>query len=232
MSDGNIPDILKGALKFGIKPGLERIGELMRLLGNPQDKFRSIHIAGTNGKGSVATFISSIMAANDMKVGVFTSPYLERFTERIRILDGKKGLMDFIADDSTGEISQADLDKYSGMVKKAREKMVSEGLCDEPTEFELITAICFLYFADMKVDVAVLEVGLGGRLDSTNIIKDPLVTVVTAMGLDHTGVLGNTISEMVLITLVFWEIPSLRSRPRRQESSRKARPQCVLIPTS
>ncbi len=196
MSDGNIPDILKGALKFGIKPGLERIGELMRLLGNPQDKFRSIHIAGTNGKGSVATFISTIMAANDKKVGIFTSPYLERFTERIRILDGKKGLKDYIADDSTGEISEADLDKYSGMVKKAREKMVSEGLCDEPTEFELITAICFLYFADMKIDVAVLEVGLGGRLDSTNIIKDPLVTVITAMGLDHTGVLGNTISEI------------------------------------
>lgn len=196
MSDGNIPDILKGALKFGIKPGLERIGELMRLLGNPQDKFRSIHIAGTNGKGSVATFISTIMAADDKKVGIFTSPYLERFTERIRILDGKKGLKDYIADDSTGEISEADLDKYSGMVKKAREKMVSEGLCDEPTEFELITAICFLYFADMKIDVAVLEVGLGGRLDSTNIIKDPLVTVITAMGLDHTGVLGNTISEI------------------------------------
>jgi len=196
MSDGNIPDILKGALKFGIKPGLERIGELMRLLGNPQDKFRSIHIAGTNGKGSVATFISTIMAADDKKVGIFTSPYLERFTERIRILDGKKGLKDYIADDSTGEISEADLDKYSGMVKKVREKMVSEGLCDEPTEFELITAICFLYFADMKIDVAVLEVGLGGRLDSTNIIKDPLVTVITAMGLDHTGVLGNTISEI------------------------------------
>ena len=151
MSDSKVPELLQGALKFGIKPGLERITILMNLLGNPQDSFRSVHIAGTNGKGSVATFISSIMAANDMKVGVFTSPYLERFTERIRILDGKKGLMDFIDDDSTGEISQADLDKYSGMVKKAREKMVSEGLCDEPTEFELITAICFLYFADMKI---------------------------------------------------------------------------------
>lgn len=196
MSDPNVPDLLQGALKFGIKPGLERITNLMNLLGNPQDSFKSVHIAGTNGKGSVATFISSVMAANDMKVGVFTSPYLERFTERIRILDSKKGLMDFIADDSTGEISQADLDKYSGMVKKAREIMVSEGLCDEPTEFELITAICFLYFADMKVDVAVLEVGLGGRLDSTNVIKDPMVTVVTAMGLDHTGVLGNTIAEI------------------------------------
>lgn len=196
MSDSKVPELLQGALKFGIKPGLERITNLMNLLGNPQDSFKSVHIAGTNGKGSVATFISSIMAANDMKVGIFTSPYLERFSERIRILDGKKGLTDFIADDSTGEIPQAELDKYSDMVKKAREKMVSEGMCDEPTEFELITAICFLYFADMKVDVAVLEVGLGGRLDSTNVIKDPMVTVVTAMGLDHTGVLGNTIAEI------------------------------------
>ena len=196
MPDQKIPEVLTGALQFGIKPGLERISELMRLLGNPQDRFRSVHIAGTNGKGSVATYISSIFAASDMKVGVFTSPYLERFSERIRILDGKKGLMDFIADDSTGEIDQADLDKYSDMVKRAREQMISGGLCDEPTEFELITAICFLYFADRKVDVAVLEVGLGGRLDSTNIIKDPMVTVITAMGLDHTGVLGNTIAEI------------------------------------
>ena len=218
MSDPKVPDLLQGALKFGIKPGLERITNLMNLLGNPQDSFKSVHIAGTNGKGSVATFISSVMAANDMKVGVFTSPYLERFTERIRILDGKKGLMNFIADDSTGEISQADLDKYSGMVKKAREKMVSEGLCDEPTEFELITAICFLYFADMKVDVAVIEVGMGGRLDSTNIIT-PELSVITNISFDHTQFL-------------FWEIPSLRSRPRRQESSRKARLLCVLIPTS
>ena len=196
MPDSKVPEVLTGALQFGIKPGLERITCLMNLLGNPQDSFRSVHIAGTNGKGSVATFISSILAADNKKVGVFTSPYLERFSERIRILDGKKGLEDFVRDDSEGEISSADLDKYSDMVKKARDKMVCEGLSDEPTEFELITAICFLYFADCKVDVAVLEVGLGGRLDSTNIIKDPLVTVITALGLDHTGVLGNTISEI------------------------------------
>ena len=196
MSDSKVPDILQGALKFGIKPGLERITNLMNLLGNPQDNFKSVHIAGTNGKGSVATYISSIMAASGKKVGVFTSPYLERFTERIRIIDGRQGLLDYVKDDSTGEIDQADLDKYSDMVKKAREQMVSEGLCDEPTEFELITAICFLYFADRQIDVAVLEVGLGGRLDSTNVIKDPMVTVITAMGLDHTGVLGNTISEI------------------------------------
>ena len=196
MSESKVPDILQGALKFGIKPGLERISSLMDLLGNPQDRIKSVHIAGTNGKGSVATYISSIMAAGGKRVGVFTSPYLERFSERIRIIEGRQGLLDYIKDDSTGEIDQADLDKYSDMVKKAREKMVAEGLSDEPTEFELITAICFLYFADRQVDVAVLEVGLGGRLDSTNVIKDPMVTVITALGLDHTGVLGNTISEI------------------------------------
>ena len=196
MYESKVPDILQGALKFGIKPGLERITSLMDLLGNPQDRIKSVHIAGTNGKGSVATYISSIMAAGGKRVGVFTSPYLERFSERIRIIEGRQGLLDYIKDDSTGEIDQADLDKYSDMVKKAREKMVAEGLSDEPTEFELITAICFLYFADRQVDVAVLEVGLGGRLDSTNVIKDPMVTVITALGLDHTGVLGNTISEI------------------------------------
>ena len=196
MPDPKVPELLEGALKFGIKPGLERITTLMELLGNPQNSFKSVHIAGTNGKGSVATFISSIMAAADKTVGVFTSPYLERFSERIRIIDGRAGLDKYVADDSYGEIASVDLERYSARVKKAREKMISEGLCDEPTEFELITAICFLYFAEKKIDVAVLEVGLGGRLDSTNIIKDPMVTVVTAMGLDHTGVLGNTISEI------------------------------------
>ena len=196
MPEAKVPELLEGALKFGIKPGLERITTLMDLLGNPQDRFRSVHIAGTNGKGSVATFISSIMASEDLKVGIFTSPYLERFTERIRIIDGREGLNKYVKDDSYGEISQEDLDKYSAIVKQAREKLISEGSCDEPTEFELITAICFLYFADKGIDTAVLEVGLGGRLDSTNIIKDPLVTVITAIGLDHTGVLGNTISEI------------------------------------
>ena len=196
MPDDKIPEVLTGALKFGIKPGLERITCLMDLLGNPQNRFRAVHIAGTNGKGSVAAYISSIMAADGKKVGVFTSPYLERFSERIRIIEGRDGLNRYVEDDSAGEIDQADLDKYSDMVRKAREQMVEKGLCDEPTEFELITAICFLYFADSKVDVAVLETGLGGRLDSTNVIRDPLVTVITALGLDHTGVLGNTISEI------------------------------------
>ena len=196
MPDNNIPELLNGALKFGIKPGLERITELMRLLGDPQDRFKSVHIAGTNGKGSVATYISSVMAASGKTVGVFTSPYLERFSERIRIIDGAKGLYEYVRNDSYGEISDEDLKKYSDMVKLAKDKMIEEGLCDEPTEFELITAICFLYFADKNIDVAVLETGLGGRLDSTNIISDPLVTVITAIGLDHCGVLGSTAAEI------------------------------------
>lgn len=196
MPESGVPDLLKGALQFGIKPGLERITALMRFLGDPQDSFRSVHIAGTNGKGSVATYISSALAADGRKVGVFTSPYLERFSERIRIIDGREGLEKYVEDDSYGEISLQDIDRYSEKVRQAKEKLTGEGLCDEPTEFELITAICFLYFADMDIDVAVLEVGLGGRLDSTNIIKDPLVTVITALGLDHMGVLGSTISEI------------------------------------
>ena len=96
MPESKVPELLQGALKFGIKPGLERITNLMNLLGNPQDSFKSVHIAGTNGKGSVATFISSIMAADDKTVGVFTSPYLERFSERIRIIDGKAGLLKYV----------------------------------------------------------------------------------------------------------------------------------------
>ena len=116
MPESKVPELLEGALKFGIKPGLERISTLMRLLGDPQDTFKSVHIAGTNGKGSVATFISSIMAADNKKVGVFTSPYLERFSERIRLIDGREGLMKYVADDSYGEIDDGSLEKYSSQV--------------------------------------------------------------------------------------------------------------------
>jgi dihydrofolate synthase/folylpolyglutamate synthase len=125
MPDSKVPELLEGALKFGIKPGLERITALMDLLGNPQDSFKSVHIAGTNGKGSVATFISSIMAAADKTVGVFTSPYLERFSERIRIIDGREGLSKYVEDDSYGEIDRDDLAKYSAQVKEAREKLIA-----------------------------------------------------------------------------------------------------------
>lgn len=189
------PEFLENALKFGIKLGLDRMNKLMDLLGNPQDGIRYVHIAGTNGKGSVVTCLSSILAAADLKVGIYTSPFLERFSERMRILDGRDDLIRFTQDDSTGEIDDESLNRNLELVKKASAQMVSEGY-EDPTEFELVTAVCYLWFKEQNVDVAVLETGLGGRLDSTNIIKDPLCTLITAIGLDHTDRLGNTVTEI------------------------------------
>lgn len=195
MPENDIPSVLTGALKFGIKPGLERITGLLELLGNPQDSIKAVHVAGTNGKGSVCTYLSTILACDGKKVGVFTSPYLERFSERIRIIDGRKGATSFTEDDSYGEIPSGRLNELSDRVKTAMDKMLSEGM-EHPTEFELITAIGFLYFAEEKVDIAVLETGLGGRLDSTNVIDKPVATGICSIGLDHCGVLGSTISEI------------------------------------
>lgn len=192
MDNEKTPELLSNALKFGIKLGLDRMNKLMELLGNPQEDLKVVHVAGTNGKGSVCTYISSILANSGLKVGVFTSPYLERFSERMRIIDGREGLRAFVNDDSTGEIDGESLEKILKLVEETANKMVSEGY-ENPTEFELVTAMCFVWFSQMNVDVAVLEVGLGGRLDSTNIIVRPLVTVVTAIGLDHTDRLGDTI---------------------------------------
>ena len=195
MPENGIPSVLTGALQFGIKPGLERINRLLELLGDPQDQIKAVHVAGTNGKGSVCTFLSTILACDGRKVGVFTSPYLERFSERIRIIDGRKGAKALAEDDSYGEIPSDRLDELADKVKAAQDRMLSEGM-EHPTEFELITAIGFLYFAEEKVDVAVLETGLGGRLDSTNVIDKPLATAICAIGLDHCKVLGSTVSEI------------------------------------
>lgn len=195
MPEDGIPSVLTGALQFGIKPGLERINRLLELLGNPQDSIEAVHIAGTNGKGSVCTYLSTILALDGRKVGVFTSPYLERFTERIRLIDGREGAMKLSEDDSYGEIPMDRLNELSDRVSKAQEKMLAEGM-EHPTEFELITALGFLYFAEEKVDIAILETGLGGRLDSTNVLKKPVATGICAIGLDHCKVLGSTISEI------------------------------------
>lgn len=189
------PDFLKDALKFGINLGLERMNKLDELLGNPEKSLKAVHIAGTNGKGSTAAFMSSILAESGKKVGIYTSPFLERFSERMRIIDGAEGLYKFSEDESYGEINQADLDRLSKQVEEACNKMVEEGF-EHPTEFELVTAICYLWFAENEVDIAVLETGLGGRLDSTNVVSNPLCTIITAMALDHTDRLGNTIEEI------------------------------------
>lgn len=195
MSEQGEPEFLRDALKFGIKPGLERITRLCELLGNPQNSFRAVHIAGTNGKGSITAYTSTILACADLRVGVFTSPFLERFSERIRVIDGRDGLEALEKNEAAGEISSDDLARLSGMTERAAAEMLSEGM-ENPTEFELITAICFLYFAECKVDLAVLEVGLGGRLDSTNVISNPVATAIAAMGYDHCDRLGSTMTEI------------------------------------
>lgn len=167
--------------RFGSVLGLERIGELLNRLGNPEKEMKYIHIAGTNGKGSVSRFIYSALRANGYSVGIYTSPFLTVFNERIEV-DGK-----YIPDDVLEELTDRVLEKVN--------EMLAEG-CDSPTEFEVITAIAFLYFAQRGCDFVVLEVGLGGRGDSTNIIEKPLVSIITSISYDHTDRLGNTLEEI------------------------------------
>lgn len=194
-SNSDIPEFLLSAQRFGIQLGLVRMESLMRRLGNPQDNLSCIHIAGTNGKGSVTSYISSMLAADGHRTGVYTSPFLERFSERIRILDGRSSLDRFLKDDSEGEISSQDLILLTAKVKAAVEQMIADGE-EHPTEFELVTAVAFLYFEQTACKYVVLETGLGGRLDSTNIIKNPVCCVITALGYDHTDRLGTTIREI------------------------------------
>lgn len=157
-----------------MKFGLENIRVLLSALDNPHQRFPSIHIAGTNGKGSTAAMIAAICTASGYKTGLYTSPHLISFTERIRI-NGK-------------EISEEEVARYFQFLKKEIERI-------KATFFEAVTAIAFRYFADKNVDIAVVETGLGGRLDATNVIT-PIVTVITSIGLEHTDVLGSTLKSI------------------------------------
>ena len=158
--------------KYGIRLGFERIKTLLKYLGNPQDKLNIIHVAGTNGKGSTAAITASILIKAGYKVGLYTSPHLVRFNERIRI-DGKE-----IPDKNIAEL-----------VERIRDSEQNY------TFFEFTTAMAFLYFAEEKVDFAVMEVGLGGRLDATNVGR-PLVSIITNIAKDHEAVLGNSIKDI------------------------------------
>ncbi len=161
----------------GSRPGLERITELCRQIDDPQDSLRFIHVAGTNGKGSTCSMLASVLREAGYCVGMFTSPYVKQFNERMQV-DGKP-------------ISNGELADIVGYISAFADKME-----DKPTEFELITAVGFEFFRRRGCDVVVLEVGMGGRLDSTNIIKKPLVSVITGISLDHTQYLGNTVAEI------------------------------------
>lgn len=172
---------IHGSHKFGVRLGLDNIKKLLELLDNPQDKLKIIHIAGTNGKGSTCSFISTILKEGGYKVGLYTSPFLETFTERIRV-NGEN-----IPEDEVGNIVS--------LIKEKIEVMVNEGY-SYPTEFEIVTAMAFYYFYNENVDFVVLEVGLGGRYDATNVIEKPIVSVITSISMDHIGVLGDTLGKI------------------------------------
>lgn len=166
--------------RFGSKPGLERIEELLRRLGEPHKRLRTVHITGTNGKGSTAALLSSILEAEGFRVGLYTSPYLESFTNRMAV--------------SGREIGKKELALLATAIKPHVEAIACTGL-GQPTEFEVVTAMAFSYFASQEPDWVVVEVGLGGRLDATNVIL-PCVSVITNVGLEHTQVLGDTVEKI------------------------------------
>ena len=161
-------------------PGLERIQLLLNRINNPERRCKYIHIAGTNGKGSVCTMLSEMLQKSGFKTGLFTSPYIVDFCERIQI---------------NGEmISKASVAEIAEEVFPIIEDMNASGKII--TEFECITAIAFEYFAREKCDIVVLETGLGGRFDATNVILSPIASVITSISLDHTAVLGDTIEKI------------------------------------
>ncbi|MGN0551270.1 MAG: bifunctional folylpolyglutamate synthase/dihydrofolate synthase [Acutalibacteraceae bacterium] len=171
---------INSLLRFGSRPGLEEISKLLDRIGNPQNKCKYIHVAGTNGKGSVCTMIAYTLKEAGYKTGLFISPFIIDFCERIQI--------------NNEMISHEELSVLTDKIFPVVEDMAKNG--DIITEFELITAIAFEYFAEKKCDVVVLETGLGGLYDSTNVISTPLASVITSISLDHTAVLGSTYEEI------------------------------------
>ena len=173
-------DYIANTSRFGMNFGLERVENMLSLLGNPEKNLKCIHIAGTNGKGSTTAMITSILKEEGYTVGMYTSPYLEEFEERIQI----NGV----------NIPKEKLAKLVTEIKDITDKVIENGF-DNPTQFEIITVLMFLYFSREKVDYVVLEVGLGGRLDATNVIE-PLISVIASISHDHMNILGDTIGQI------------------------------------
>ena len=172
---------LYGLERFGIKLGLDVIRDLLARLGNPQEAFPAIHVTGTNGKGSVCAYLASIFRAAGHRVGLYTSPHLVKFNERIRV-DGR-----MIADE--------DVARLYAETKPHTAKMAASSETNQPTFFETTTAMAFRYFAERRVDVAVVEVGMGGRMDATNVLR-PDACAITRIGLEHTENLGRTVERI------------------------------------
>ncbi|TYP57668.1 bifunctional folylpolyglutamate synthase/dihydrofolate synthase [Thermosediminibacter litoriperuensis] len=173
-------EFIHGMNRFGIKLGLQNITRLLQLLGNPYEGIKIIHVAGTNGKGSTCAMIDSILRAAGYRVGLYTSPYLEVFNERIRV-NGRN-------------IPDEDIARLTEKIRKVLREMEARGW-GAPTEFEVVTALGFMYFKEQNLDFLVLEVGMGGRYDATNVVT-PLVSVITPISYDHQQYLGNTLPEI------------------------------------
>ncbi|MBQ4530650.1 MAG: bifunctional folylpolyglutamate synthase/dihydrofolate synthase [Lachnospiraceae bacterium] len=167
--------------KFTKKNGLDNTRQLIKILGNPEKNMKIIHVAGTNGKGSVCSFTASMLTEAGYKTGLFTSPHLVKINERFKI-DGQ-------------DISDQEFTEVFEEVKKAIETLLEQGY-SHPTFFELLFALALMYFQKHNVEYVVLETGLGGRLDSTNVIEKPVITAITSISLDHTQYLGNSIEEI------------------------------------
>lgn len=180
MKFAEVIEYLEQFTSFGIKPGLHRIQKLLQILGNPQNSYKTIHVTGTNGKGSVTAYIFEILRASGYRCGRFTSPHLLAYNERIRV--------------GETDITDEELTKVVMDVKLAVEEMLKNGE-ESPTQFEVLTAVAFLYFKQKQVNYAVIEVGLGGLLDSTNVIM-PTVSVITNISIDHVAYCGKTVSEI------------------------------------
>lgn len=174
-------DWIHGLGRFGIKPGLTRMVAMLEQLGNPQEQINFVHIAGTNGKGSTAAMLASMMRAAGYRTGLFTSPYLLSFTNRMAV-DGS-------------DIEQDRLIELVDLVKPVVEQAVNDPDLGQPTEFEVVTVLAMLHFARAEVDLVILEAGLGGRLDATNVVT-PLLSIITNISLEHTVVLGDTIEKI------------------------------------
>lgn len=174
-------NFIQNTNKFGSVLGLDNIRELLERLGNPQDQLRVVHIAGTNGKGSTLAFLAGIFRESGYRAGRYVSPASFSYEERFRI--------------NEENISKKDLCFYMEKIKNVAEEMVKDGL-SHPTMFEIETALSFLYFLDKKVDVVLLETGMGGRLDATNVVKKPIATVIVSIGMDHMQFLGDTLEKI------------------------------------
>ncbi|MBI5188953.1 MAG: bifunctional folylpolyglutamate synthase/dihydrofolate synthase, partial [Nitrospirae bacterium] len=181
MSYSETVNYLYNLQRHGIKFGLDNIIRLMSVLDNPHESFLSVHVAGTNGKGSTSAMIASILQAAGLRVGLFTSPHLVSFTERIRINDE--------------EITEDEVISLTDEIREKSSRLKAQSSDFSPTFFEVVTAMAFMYFKRRKIEIAVVEVGMGGRLDATNIII-PEVSVITSISYDHKEFLGNTLKEI------------------------------------